>query len=260
VPNNDLARKLVVEFIGAFTLTFAGVGAIIATQGQNLVAIAFAHGLAIGLMVLAAGHISGGHYNPAVTAGVWATKRIDTTTAVGYVIAQLAGALVAAGALTLCFRDLERNATGVNLGVPAVGANLSTGNALVMEIILTFFLVFVIYGTAIDRRTPKAIAGLAIGLTITMGVFAGGAVSGAAMNPSRWFGPAIVQGDFTNFWIWIVGPLVGGVAAAWLYNAVLFEEPVDASDTEAEREAEYVDRAEVVAAVARSRRAQRRKR
>lgn len=260
MPNNDLARKLLVEFIGAFTLTFAGAGAIIATQGQNLVAIAFAHGLAIGLMVLAAGHISGGHYNPAVTAGMWATKRMDSTSAVGYVIAQLAGALVAAGALTLTFRDLERNAAGVNLGVPAVGANLSTVNALVMEIILTFFLVFVIFGTAVDRRTPKAIAGLAIGLTITMGVFAGGAVSGAAMNPSRWFGPAVVQGDFTNFWIWIVGPLVGGVAAAWVYHALLIESPIDASPTEIEREAEYVDRAEVVASVARSRRAQRRRR
>lgn len=260
MPNNDLTRKLIVEFIGPFALVFAGAGAIIATQGGNLVAIALAHGLAIGLLVLAAGHISGGHYNPAVTAAMWVTKRIDSATATAYVIAQLLGALVGAAALTLTFRDIERNATGVNLGVPAVGANLSSGNAFVMEAILTFFLVFVIYGTAVDRRTPKAIAGLAIGLTITMDIFAGGPVSGAAMNPARWFGPAVIQGDFTNFWIWIVGPVLGGVVAGVLYNNVLFASPVETSVTEIEREAEYEDRAEIVASVARSRRSQRRRR
>lgn len=260
MPNNDLARKLIVEFLGPFALVFAGAGSVIATQGHDLVAIALANGLGIGLLFLAAGHISGGHFNPAVTAAMWVTKRIDSATAIAYVIAQLVGALAAAGALTLTFRDIERNAPGINLGIPAVGANLSAGNALVMEAILTFFLVFVIFGTAVDRRTPKAIAGLAIGLTITMGVLVGGPVSGAAMNPSRWFGPAVVQGDFANFWIWIIGPLVGGVIAGLLYNGVLLANPIDTSGTEVEREAEYEDRAEVVASVARSRRSQRRRR
>lgn len=214
-----MLKNLVVEFLGAFALCFMGIGAIILTQNSNIVAIALAHGLAFGLMVLAAGHISGGHFNPAITTAMLVTRRIDPRTAALYIVAQLAGATAAAGVLTATYRDVERNA--VNLGLPAVGKNLSSGNALVMEIVLTFFLVFVVFGTAVDNRTPKIISGLAIGLTITMGILAGGAVSGAAMNPSRWFGPAIVQGDFTDFWIWIVGPVVGGVLAGVLYNDIL---------------------------------------
>src|SRR5919199_1737626 len=136
---SELAN-LVVEFIGVFTLVFAGAGAIIATKGENLVAIALAHGLAIGLMVAAAGHVSGGVFNPAI-------------------------ALAA-----------------VKLGTPLPGAGFSAGQALLAEIVLTFFLMFVIFGVAIDKRGPATIAGLAIGLTIAMDIFAGGAVSGAAMN------------------------------------------------------------------------------
>lgn len=214
--DRDLLRSLTVEFLGPFALTFMGVGAIISTQGQDIVAIALAHGLAIGLMIVAAGHISGGHYNPAITIAMWVTKRIELNRAIAYIVAQLAGALAAAGALTLCFRDIERNA--VNMGVPAIGPNLSAGNALVMEIILSFIFIFIIFGAAVDTRTPKTLAGLCIGLVITMDIFAGGAVSGAAMNPSRWFGVAIVQQDFSDFWIWWVGPIAGAVAAAVVYS------------------------------------------
>ena len=225
--NREWTKLAIVEFLGPFALTFMGVGAIIQTQGGDIVAIALAHGLGFGLMVAAAGHISGGVFNPALTIGLWAARRLDQTRAIVYIIAQLLGGLAAAGALTLVYRDLDRNA--VNLGVPAVGKairdtgfSLSAGNALVMEIILTFFLMFVVFGTAIDSRSGgRAIAGLAIGLTISMDVLAGGAVSGAAMNPARWFGPAVVQGDFADFWIWIVGPIVGAVAAAVIYNDVI---------------------------------------
>lgn len=219
--DRELTRSLIIEFIGPFALVFMGVGAIILTQGQDIVAIALAHGLAIGLMAMSAGHISGGHYNPAVTLAMLVTGRIDLQRAVAYVIAQLAGGLAGAGALVLSFRDLERNA--VNLGVPVVGANLSAGNALVMEVVLTFFLVFVIFGTAVDTRTPKVISGLAIGLTITMDILAGGAVSGAVMNPARWFGPAIVQQDWSDLWIWWVGPIVGAVIAALVYDGVCLD-------------------------------------
>lgn len=217
--DREQMRALIVEFIGTFALVFMGVGAIILTQGQDIVAIALAHGLAIGLMAMAAGHISGGHFNPAVTVGFLVTRRIDTQRAVAYVIAQLAGALAAGGVLVLSFRDIERNA--VNLGVPAVGANFSAGNALVMEIVLTFFLMLVIFGTAVDLRTPKVVSGLCIGLTITMDILAGGTVSGAAMNPARWFGPAIVQQEWSDLWIWWVGPIVGAIVAAVLYNDVI---------------------------------------
>ena len=219
MDDRDLVRPLIIEALGAFALVFMGAGAIILTQGQDIVAVALAHGLAIGLMAMAAGHISGGHFNPAVTLAMLVTRRIDMPRAIAYVIAQLAGALAGAGVLVLSYRDLERNA--VDLGVPAVGANFSAGNALVMEIVLTFFLVLVIFGAAVDTRTPKAVSGLLIGLTITMDILAGGAVSGAAMNPARWFGPALVQQEWGDFWVWWVGPAIGAVLAAVLYNDVI---------------------------------------
>jgi aquaporin Z len=223
-------RALIVEFIGAFALTFAGCGAIIQTGlvpgtgefGGDLVAVALAHGLGIGLLVTAVGHISGGHFNPALTAGFWLTRRIATERAIAYIVAQLAGGLAAAICLVFVYRDIDRNR--VNLGVPAIGANLSWYNALVMEIILTFFLMFVVFGVAVDGRATRYIPGLAIGLTISMDIMAGAAVSGAAMNPSRYLGPAIVQWgdtDWEYFWIWFVGPVVGAAIAAVLYNDVL---------------------------------------
>jgi aquaporin TIP len=268
VTNREWAKLAIVEALGPFALCFMGIGAIIQTQGNDVVAIAFAHGLGIGVLVAAAGHISGGVYNPALTIGLWAARRIDQKRAIVYIVAQCLGALAACGCLVLVYRDVDRNA--VNLGVPAVGHgildpsfSLSVWNALVMEIILTFFLMFVVFGTAIDNRTGgRAIAALAIGLTITMDILAGGAVSGAAMNPARWFGPAIVQGDFSDFWIWIVGPTVGAVAAAVLYNDVLLAgttagaPPADRIDPETPRA--VVEGQARQEAVERSRRAQRR--
>jgi glycerol uptake facilitator-like aquaporin len=147
---------------------------------------------------------------------------------VAYWIAQLVGAVLGAGALTLAYLDVDRNR--VELGLPMVGSSLAadppesltTWNALAMEAILTFFLMFVVYGVAFDRRTGgRAVAGLAIGFTITMGVLAGGAVSGAAINPARWFGPAVIQQEFADFWVWIVGPAIGAVVAALLFNEFL---------------------------------------
>ena len=219
--DNDLARKLIVEALGTFALCFMGPAAIIMTGGQNLVAIALAHGLAIGLAVTAIGHISGGHFNPAVTIAMLATRRMDGATALSYIVAQLVAAVLAGIGVVLVTTESARNA--VQLGVPAVGTGLgfTNTNALIAEVILTFFLVLVIFGSAIDPRSPKSLTGLAIGLTITMDIFAGGPISGAAMNPARWFGPAVVQTEFDDFWIWIVGPIAGALIAAFLYNDVL---------------------------------------
>jgi aquaporin Z len=237
--SENLAPKLVVEALGAFALCFFSIGAVVLTQGQDIVAIGIATGLAIGIMVAAAGHISGGHYNPAVTAGMLVTKRIGVPDAVAYIIAQMVGAVLGAGAITLAYLDVDRNR--VNLGLPSVGTSivadppvkLSVWNALAMETILTFFLVLVIFGTAVDKRSiGRWVAPLAIGITIAIGNMAGVAASGAAMNPIRWFGPAVIQQDFANFWIWIIGPLVGGVIAAVVYDMFLMDKsaPVPAPD------------------------------
>ena len=226
--SENMPQKLVIEALGAFALCFFSIGAVILTQGQDIVAIGIATGLAIGIMVAAGGHISGAHYNPAVTLGMLATRRISIPDAGAYIVAQMVGAVLGAGAITLAYLDVDRNR--VNLGLPSVGTSivadppvqLSVWNALSMEIILTFFLVLVIFGTAVDKRSiGRWVAPLAIGITIAIGNMAGVAASGAAMNPIRWFGPAVIQRDFTNAWIWIVGPIVGGVLAAVLYDMFL---------------------------------------
>ncbi len=240
--SENIAQKLIVEALGAFALCFFSIGAVILTQGQDIVAIGLATGLAIGIMVAAAGHISGGHYNPAITAGMLVTKRIPVPDGIAYIIAQLAGGVLGAGAITLAYLDVDRNR--VNLGLPSVGTsivadpgvNLSATNALAMEFILTFFLVLVVFGTAVDKRSiGRWVAPLAIGITIAIGNMAGVAASGAAMNPVRWFGPAVIQQDFANAWVWIVGPVLGGLAAALLYDLFLMDKsaPVPAPDPSA---------------------------
>jgi aquaporin Z len=227
VEDRDLWAAAVAEFVGPFTLVVAGVGAIISTQnlsdGGNLVAVALAHGLAIGLMVAALGQVSGGHFNPAVTLSMLATGQIAITRAISYIIAQVLGATAGAGVLTLIFPALGpmgRNNPGVNLGLPGLGPDVSLSGALIMEAVMTFFLVLVIFGTVIDPRGPKAIAPLAIGLIITMDILTGGRITGAAMNPARALGPAIVQQDFSNWWIYWVGPIIGGLIAAFAYTSI----------------------------------------
>lgn len=233
-------RQLVAEFIGPFALMFAGGGAIVVTAGDALgpnaalLAIALAHGLAIGLMIAAAGHISGGLYNPALTVGLMVTGRMPAQRGVLYMISQCLGALVAALALKAIFDGSQIDA--VNLGVPLVGDRYEVSAALLAEFIATFFLMYVVYGTAVDPRGAKAIAPLAIGLTISIAVLAIGPVSGAALNPAREIGPAIVQGEFSNFWIYWVGPIAGAVAAALLFDWFLMRGRItpEAGDVEVE--------------------------
>src|SRR5215203_5839670 len=227
VDDSDFWVASVAEFVGPFTLVVAGVGAIISTQnlgdGGNLVAVSLAHGLAIGLMVAALGHVSGGHFTPAVTVSMLGTGEIALTRAMSYIIAQVLGATAGAGVLTLVFPALGpmgRNNPGVNLGLPGLGPEVSVGGALIMEGLMTFFLVLVIFGTVVDPRGPKAIAPLAIGLIITMDILTGGRITGAAMNPARAIGPAFVQQDFTNWWIYWVGPIIGGLIAAYAYKSI----------------------------------------
>lgn len=235
MEDRDLARAAVAEFLGPFALVTAGVGAVIATQnlgdGGNLVAVGLAHGLAIALMIGALGAVSGGHFNPAVTISIFATGNIKLVRAVVYIVAQLLGGIAGAAVLTLIFPalgELGRNNIGVNLGVPALGPDVTQFGGVLLEAIMTFFLVLVAFGTAVDPRGPRAIAPLLIGLTITMDIIFGGRITGAAMNPARAFGPEVVQQDFTNFWIYWIGPIVGGLVAAFLYT-FLFLQPAVAA-------------------------------
>jgi MIP family channel proteins len=219
-----LLQRGVAEFVGTFTLIFVGAGSIIATQGGNLTAIGLAHGLAIGVMVSAVGHISGGHFNPAVTLGFVVTRRIEARLAATYWFAQLIGAVLAAFMLTWLLPQGQVDA--VNLGAPAVAGGIGAGSAVVIEGILTFFLVWVVFATAADPRGAfAAISGLAIGLTITLDIYIGAKYTGAAMNPARAFGPDLVQNFWSDAWVWWVGPLAGGALAALLYE-YLYLRPV----------------------------------
>lgn len=217
---NDL-KAYVAELVGTFALIFIGVGAIYNANHQNmdLLGIAIAHGLAIAVMVSATGAISGGHLNPAVTFGALLGGKISLPRAVGYIISQLIGA-TAAG--FLCVTILGAGA--VSTGTPDLGKDVSVGTGILVEAVLTFFLVFVVFGTGIDARGPK-IGGLAIGLTVALDILFGGPLTGAAMNPARTFGPALASGHWTNHSIYWIGPLLGGAAAGLLYGRFLIVPP-----------------------------------
>jgi aquaporin TIP len=232
--NRDALQRGFAEFVGTFTLIFVGAGSIVATQGHDLTAIALAHGLAIGVMASAVGHISGGHFNPAVTLGFLVTRRITPVLAGVYWVAQFLGALIAAALLTWLVPNAASDP--VKLGTPVLGSGVSGFEGLVIEVILTFFLVWVIFATAADPRgTFKSIAGLAIGLTISLDILIGGPLTGAAMNPARAFGPELVHNIWSDAWIWYAGPLVGGAAGAlayeWLYLRPVRPVPVGPPET-----------------------------
>lgn len=212
-------KALIAEFIGTFTLIFIGAGAIAANHISNgqagLTGIALAHGLAIAVMVSATAAISGGHLNPAVTIGLFSAKKISANNTIAYVVTQCSGAIAAAICLKFCIPAEALAAVG--MGTPAPGAGISTSMAFITEIILTFFLVFVVYGTAVDSRAPK-VGGLFIGLTVALDILMGGPISGAAMNPARHLGPALLKGDLSHIWLYWLGPVSGGVLAAQVYR------------------------------------------
>ncbi|HEY7464612.1 MAG TPA: aquaporin [Candidatus Limnocylindria bacterium] len=217
---NRLNAALVAEAVGTFLFFFVGAGSVIlathaGADGPGLVGIAFAHGLALAVLVSAFGSISGGHFNPAVTVAVRLAGRIEWTKAAGYVVAQLIGA-AAAGYLLSVVMPVQA-ATDSALGTPALGEGMGVASAIVIEAVLTLLLVLTVFGTAIDPRAPK-IGGLAIGLAVAADVLMGGPLTGAAMNPARWFGPALASQTWDNWYVWWIGPLLGGIVAAVLYR------------------------------------------
>lgn len=222
-------RALVAEVVGTFLFFFVAAGSILAGAGvisgggsaPDLVAVALAHGLALGVLASAFGAISGAHFNPAVTFGVWLLGRIPTVRALWYVWAQAVGALGAGVALFLVFGEPGRAA---GLGTPALGAGVTPLVGIGVEAVLTMVLLFAVFGTTIDPRAPK-IGGFGVGLAVAGDILMGGPLTGAAMNPARWLGPAVVAGNFSDWYVWWVGPLLGAAVAALIYRFLLATAP-----------------------------------
>jgi MIP family channel proteins len=222
VLERDYLRRGAAEFIGTFALIFVGAGSV--AFARTLTDIALAHGLVIAVFVSALGFISGGHFNPAVTLGFLVTKRIAFMLALWYWVVQFGGATVAALLLKWVLPGAIENQA--HLGAPALGGGIHAGAGVVVEAVLTFFLVFVIFATAVDPRgTFKQIAGLAIGFTISLDILMGGVLTGAAMNPARAFGPQLLSNTWAHFWVWYIGPFAGAVIAASLYELLYLRPP-----------------------------------
>ena len=232
----SLPQKLVAEFIGTFTLVFIGAGSICADQylhaaGQpalGALAIAAAAGLTMAVMVTALGHISGGHLNPAVTIGFWVTRRLGTIQSLCYWFAQLAGAVFAAYLLVLIVPESASSAAA--LGTPALASDFTRLHGMALEAVASFFLVFVFFATVADGKGAfEKIAGFAIGLTLMVDILIAAPFTGAAINPARAFGPALVSRHWANQGVYWVGPLIGGVIAGFLYNAIFLRDQPPAS-------------------------------
>ena len=208
-------RKLAAEFIGTFTMIFVGCGAISVEVSQPGVighlGISMIFGLVVGAMIYATGHISGAHFNPAVTLGFASTDRFPWKQVPAYVLAQCAAALVA---MALLKWILPEHVSGVT------GTSLALSKAFFVEVLLTFFLMFVIAAVATDHRAVSQLAGVAIGATVALGALFGGPLTGASMNPARSLGPALALGDTSNLWLYLVAPCVGAVAGAWAYRLI----------------------------------------
>lgn len=224
----DLPKKCLVEAMATFMFCFIGTGAIVADAafgGIGLLAIAVAHGLALSIAVSATMNVSGGHINPAVTVVMLVTGRITPGNAAAYIVSQLIGATVGGVVVLMIFQGIPGGGDAIaatGLGTPAPGAGVSVGTALLTEVALTFLLVFVVFGTAVDSRAPP-VGGFGIGLTMAAAILLGGRVSGASMNPARTFGPGLVGGVWDAHWVYWVGPMVGALIAGLLYHHLVLD-------------------------------------
>jgi aquaporin Z len=240
-------RLLVAEFLGTFALTFFGAGSIVSAAALraselgssataaniirsfgpiDLIFVALAHGIVLAVMVTALGRISGAHFNPVVTVAAFVGRHIEAPLAALYIGTQLIAAVVAALVLKFVYPNDLLNV--VKWGAPSTAVD--TGKAMVIEALLTFFLVLVVYATAIDPKGAfKQVAGLAIGFVLIFDILVGGPLTGAAMNPARAFGPSLLAGivDVPHFFVYWVGPLVGAVVAAVLYQNVMLRDDIE---------------------------------
>ena len=215
-----ILRCLLAEAIGTFALVFAGCGAIMVDSTTNAlghVGVAISFGLVIMVMIYAVGHISGAHFNPAVSFAFGVARHFPWRRVGLYWIAQLAGALAAA----LVLRESLGNVAHVGATLPSG----SDGQAFLWEAVLTFFLMFVIMAVATDTRAVGEAAAIAIGGTVGLDAMFGGPITGASMNPARSLGPAIAGSDYTSIWVYLLAPLLGAAAAAMTYAFLRAEQP-----------------------------------
>eukprot|EP00253_Pinus_taeda_P008607 PITA_08607 len=234
----EALRSYVAEFISTLLFVFAGVGSVMAYDKltsdasltpAGLVGVGLAHALALFVAVSIAANISGGHVNPAVTFGLALGGHITFLRGVFYWIAQLLGSIVA------CLL-LKFTTGGLTTPIHSVASGMSTGEGVVMEIVITFALVYTVYATAADPKKGDlgTIAPIAIGFIVGANILAAGPFSGGSMNPARSFGPAVVSGDFTDNWVYWVGPLIGGGLAGIVYGGIFIGDdshvPLSASD------------------------------
>jgi MIP family channel proteins len=228
IDASHIIGAAIAELVGTFVLVFGGtavaVGAILsrptAGAAYDSLAVALAFGLALAAVVAAVGHVSGAHVNPAVTLGMAATGKFPWQYTPHYIGAQLVGAVLAAVATWITFGGAgARNEAKLAATYPAQG--VGDLQAFIVEILITFILVFVVMAVATDQRAPAAIAPIAVGFALAVGVFIAGPVTGGSVNPARSLGPMIVAGDLTSVWLYILGPIIGGVLGALLYESTM---------------------------------------
>jgi aquaporin NIP len=224
MPDRALTRALLAELIGTAALVFAGCGAIMVdtkTQALGHVGVAISFGLVIMVMIYAVGHVSGAHFNPAVTLAFATTRHFPWPRVPLYWAAQAAGAILAA----LFLRASLGNIAHVGATLPSG----SQGQSFVWELLLTFILMFVIIAVATDTRAVGEAAAIAIGAAVGLDAMFGGPISGASMNPARSLGPALVSGDLHALWLYLIAPPIGAVVAAVTYQYLRGEQMTDAS-------------------------------
>lgn len=221
-----LPRKVVAEVLGTFLFVFVGAGSAVATQslgisdpGSSLIIAALANGLGLAIGISATMGVSGGVLNPAVTVGLLLGRKIPGRDVIPFILAQLVGATIA-GVLLIAASPASLG-TAAHWGAPTLSNTISVAQGTLFELVMTFFLVFAVYGTIVDKRAPK-IGGLGVGLIVVADVLAGGPFTGAAMNPARAMGPMIASLTFPSYWyIYWIGPLIGGALAGLIYNRLI---------------------------------------
>lgn len=219
-------KKYLAELTATFGFVLLAAGSVLAnnfTQGKlGVTGIALAHGLGLMAMIYAVMNVSGAHLNPAVTIAMWATKKIKTKEGVGYIISQLIGSAIAGLFLLWIFP----NGKAVNFGAPALASGITLFGGILIEAVFTFLLVLTVYGVAVDKRSPPGPIGLAIGVIVVVALLVAGPLTGAALNPARAFGPALVAGFWTNHLVYWIGPIIGAVIAGLAYNNLLLGKEV----------------------------------